>query len=121
MPGYVIHYPLVGCESKWFAPTQKDGSGNPCIAAAFQSKNSCTGTEAGILAFQQLLEKNKGKSIFRQGAIANVIFVSDTHDPGINPGNKTGQAIIEKHLSFAELKEKVLEDNQTSRLCSKIL
>lgn len=111
-PNSVQKYPLVGCENKWFTPTETDENEDLCIRAAFQSQNSCTGTEAGILAFQQLLEKNKGKSIFRESAIANVIFVSDTHDPGINVRNKTGKAIIEKHLSFTDLKKKVLEDNK---------
>lgn len=108
-PESAAKYPLAGCQDRWFAPTDKDENGELCIKAAFQSENSCTQTEAGLLAFQQLLEKNKGKPIFRSGAIVNVIFVSDTHGPGIVGAD--ADLLRSHHLSPEALKTQVLKDN----------
>lgn len=75
---------LEGCDSEWFKPTEKDSSGVPCIKAAMQLSVNAGPVEAGVHAFKQLLLKNQGKPLFRSGAFVNVIFVSDTHDPGNN-------------------------------------
>ena len=108
-------YPIAGCENEWFSPDETNDAGELCIEAAFQSANTCTNTEAGILAFIQLLDKNKGKALFRDGAIVNVIFISDTHDPGINPG-ADADAIIAQHLPYKDLKTKVEKDNKIAGL-----
>jgi hypothetical protein len=77
-------WPLNGCEQEWFKPSEKDGSNNYCFTAALQITGASVDVEAGIHAFRQLLEKNKNKQIFRPNALVNIVFVSDTHDPGAN-------------------------------------
>lgn len=115
-PGLVAKkYPIAGCENEWFSPDETNDAGELCIEAAFQSANTCTNTEAGILAFIQLLDKNKGRSLFRDGSIVNVIFISDTHDPGIRPG-ANADAIIAQHLPYKDLKAKVEKDNKIAGL-----
>lgn len=81
------NWPLNGCDQEWFKPSDKDGSNNFCFTAALQTTGESVNVEAGIHAFRQLLDKNKNKQIFRTNALVNVIFISDTHDPGANnPG-----------------------------------
>ena len=92
-------------------PGQKSPDGHYCLQAAIQSSYSCTGAEAGITAFEQLLLKHQGQNLFRQGALVNVIFVSDTHDPGIN--NNTLKNNIK---SFTELLTLAQTDNAISGL-----
>jgi hypothetical protein len=91
VPAHAGKWPLKGCDAAWFKPTDKDEKGNYCIKAAFQSTSSCVGAEAGITAFEQILRKNSGKPLFRNNALLNVVFVSDTHDPGSGnmPANTT--------------------------------
>lgn len=81
---YRDEWMLAGCEQSWFAPGDRAPEGHYCLEAATQSSNSCLGAEAGIQAFEQLLLKKQleNTSSFREGAVVNVIFVSDTHDPG---------------------------------------
>ncbi len=81
---FADRWPLDGCEAQWFKPQDKNDGGDYCLAAATQSTFSSLGVEAGIQAFEQLLLKNAGKTLFRKNALVNVIFVSDTHDPGTN-------------------------------------
>ena len=80
---FTDQFPLNGCENKWFSPNQTNPAGNFCLESALQTAKSCLGAEAGILAFKQLLEKYE-MQLFRSSSILNVIFVSDTHDPGVN-------------------------------------
>ena len=51
-------------------------------------------------AFQQrdLLLKHKDNKLFRKGALLNVIFVSDTHDPGRNE-----PSLITNRKNYAQL------------------
>ena len=77
-----FRFPLDGCQEKWFKPEQKDEQGNYCISAALQVAGTSLIAEAGINAFEQLIRKHK-KQIFRKNAYVHVIFVSDTHDPGM--------------------------------------
>ncbi len=71
-----------GCDS-WFEPSEKDAKGNYCLVSASQFTLHGLGVEAGITAFQRtILAANKG--FFRKNALVNVIFVSDTHEPGKN-------------------------------------
>lgn len=114
--GSNANYELAGCENSWFAPDETNVAGELCIEAAFQTRSKCTGTEAGILAFTQLLEKNEGSPMFRSGANVNVIFISDTHDPGINVDSDNGKAIIERHLPYSEIVKKVADDNLVNSL-----
>lgn len=78
-----------GCDA-WFAPSDVDDHGVPCIVANTQPSRSFGPLEAGLTAFGQLLQRNAGQATFRPGAAVNVIFVSDTHDPGLDPFRKNG-------------------------------
>ena len=93
-----------GCGDKWFKPNAKNANGDSCFKAHTQSSNHGVGCEQGISAVAQLFEKNKGKALFRKGALLNFIFVSDTHDPGC--GNSTLTA-----PTLATLKSKIESDN----------
>lgn len=90
---------LDGCDDKWFSPQDTDGNGTPCLVAATQSAFA-VGVEAGVTAFEQLNMKHKDNKIFRKDALLNVIFVSDTHDPGRNV-----QELIDNRKNFAQLDE----------------
>jgi len=76
-------YPLAGC-TDWFTPRQRNDQGRPCLKAHTQIARTPVGAEAGLVALSQWLEKTAGTARFRPGAAVNVVFISDTHDPGIN-------------------------------------
>lgn len=80
-PEIAARFPLTGCDA-WFEPTARNGEGQPCLLAHTQIGQTGVGVEAGLVAFRQLMEGAEAP-IFRPGAAVNVIFVSDTHDPGI--------------------------------------
>lgn len=92
------NWPLNGCEQEWFKPSDKDGSNNFCFTAALQTTGTSVNVEAGIHAFRQLLDKNKNKQIFRTNALVNVIFISDTHDPGAN-----NRQLVDTRPRYAEI------------------
>ena len=69
----------------WFHPTEKTGSGF-CLMAALQNKLPRVKYEAGMRALSQFITVQK-QPVFRDHAIVNIIFISDTHEPGAkNPG-----------------------------------
>lgn len=111
VPKQADHWPILGCAKKWFAPGDKDEAGNFCFTGATQSTNSSLDAEAGIHAFGQLFQKFKGKAIFRPGSRVNVIFVSDTHDPGNN-----SDALAATTPSYADLVKAALVDNKINAL-----
>lgn len=98
------NWPLAPCNEKWFNPTQTQAAGHFCFEAATQITASGLGVEAGIKAFEQLLTKNQNTPIFRDNAIVNVIFVSDTHDPG----RTMDQAYLDSRLDYQSFKDKLL-------------
>jgi len=75
-------YGIDGC-SAWFAPGATNAEGVPCLVAHGQTGFTKVRAEAGLVALSQWLEV--AASTFRAGAAANVIFLSDTHDPGLPP------------------------------------
>ena len=91
-----------GC-NKFFAPTEKDAAGNYCLVSAVQFELFGTIIEAGITAFQRMVAGAK-KPVFRQNALVNVIFVSDTHEPGNN-----NQSLIQalKSKTYEAIKKEV--------------
>ena len=96
------NYKIDGCNNAWFRPYQKTSDrSNYCLRAALQTSLFDVGAEAGITAFEQMLIKNVGKRVFRKDAIVNVIFVSDTHDPGT--GSKKLLANIKSHKYLLDL------------------
>lgn len=76
-------FPARGCGTAWFRPGERDADGVPCIVAHTQIAMDAVGVEAGLTAFGQLVEARGDRPLFRPGAAANVIFVSDTQDPGL--------------------------------------
>jgi hypothetical protein len=72
-------FALDGCDA-WFAPGDENARGIPCFQAHTQLSLLGVGVEAGLTAVNQLLERGP---VFRTGAAANIVFVSDTQDPGI--------------------------------------
>ena len=103
-------WPKPGCK-KWFDPGQLNSQGDFCIEAATQSSFSCLGAEPGITAFGQLIDKNKGSKTFRNGASLNVIFVADTHDPGIN-----SRTLKNRIPSYEKLKKMLARDNNLASI-----
>ena len=100
------NWPLNGCENSWFPPDEKAKDGSWCIEAATQATNSCVGAEAGIRAYSQLMQKYENARLFRRSAILNVIFVSDTHDPGTSI-----DALQQGIKAYDELKAMTLKRN----------
>jgi hypothetical protein len=92
------NWPLNGCEQEWFKPSDKDGSNNFCFTSTLQITGASVNVEAGIHAFRQLLDKNKNKQIFRTNALVNVIFISDTHDPGAS-----NRELVDTRPSYADI------------------
>ncbi len=76
-------FELEGCDA-WFAPGATNEAGVPCLTAHTQQMVFPVQVEAGLTAVGQRLAKGP---LFRTGAAANVIVVSDTHDPGLPEGN----------------------------------
>ena len=74
---YAAKYALDACEEKWFEPFAVNNQGQRCFSAALQNSFAPVGCEAGLLALEQILIRNAGTSLFREGAAVNVIFVSD--------------------------------------------
>jgi hypothetical protein len=50
------------------------------------------GAEAGIVTTKQLVNRvaASGQRLFREGALANILYISDTHDPGDDYYGKPG-------------------------------
>lgn len=88
-----------GCEA-WFSPKDTNAQGSSCLLAHTQLGLRRSVAEAGLISFAQLLQKNRGKPIFREGAAVNVVFISDTHGPGFRPGQP--DSLMDE--SFEELK-----------------
>jgi hypothetical protein len=104
--------PEPGC-SAWFAPGETNSNGVPCLVAHAQVDLQGVVAEAGLTAFKQLVENHEG-SLFRGGANVNVIFISDTHDPGVPSVRANGkvnrldriigsQQLLAARPDFAEL------------------
>jgi hypothetical protein len=84
------HFGLPGCEA-WFEPSATASDGTPCLVAHTQTAALYTRVEAGLTVTGQLLARG---GLFRPGAAANVIIVSDTHDPGANPDNPDVEELL---------------------------
>jgi len=106
-----------GC-SPWFRPTQTNENGVSCLVAHTQVELAPTAVEAGLTAFGQFLAANTGTATFRTGAAINVIFVSDTHDPGMKleavkaEKRAAVEALIEDRPTYADLLELVELDHE---------
>lgn len=105
-PGVAERYGLDGCNA-WFAPSDHNNDGVPCLVANTQISLVPVIVEAGLTAVGQRLDR--GEPLFRTGAAANVVFVSDTHDPGVPGTNPHFDALVALRPTFAELEEKALD------------
>jgi hypothetical protein len=75
---------VTGCDS-WFGPTDVTADGDPCFAVHSALSLGRYRSEDGLVALAQLLERRGERGLFRQGAVVNVVFVSDTQPPGYVP------------------------------------
>jgi len=108
-------YPMEGCgDDGWFRPGETNAAGESCLVAHTQSTLMVAETEAGLTAFKQLLQRNEGQLTFRPGAAVNVVFVSDTHDPGV--GARVAGDLLTDRPTAEELIELVDRDNVISSL-----
>ncbi len=108
-----------GCQA-WFAPQERGAGGVSCLEAHTQIGLVAYRAEAGLHAFKQLLLVRGEQPLFRPGAAANVIFVSDTHDPGFQPSQAKPELdaqledLYARQPDFDELQELVLAANLVS-------
>jgi hypothetical protein len=107
-------FPDPGCDEPWFSPTAVGASGVPCLVSHTQVAMDPVLVEAGLTAFGQLLEKRGDVPLFRPGAAANVIFVSDTQDPGLAPGSPGLDELVAARPDFARLSDLVDVANTVS-------
>ncbi len=90
-------YRRPGCDA-WFAPGAKDRTGSPCLFAHTQIPLLDGRPEAGLIALRQWLEATAGEPRFRAGAAVNVVFISDTHDPGVSPRRRAALGEVAEEL-----------------------
>jgi hypothetical protein len=113
-PDQRAHFSHPGCDGAWFSPTDLDASGVSCLVAHTQLAMDNVHVEAGLTAFGQLLERRDTLPLFRPGAAANVIFVSDTQDPGLNADDKGFDALVAARPDFQRLSDLVDVANTVS-------
>jgi hypothetical protein len=83
-PTRANRFPKPGCAHGWFLPSEKNMAGDSCLSAHSQIALFGTGYEAGLVSVEQLnqMQAASGGQLFRPGVLANVVFISDTHDAG---------------------------------------
>ncbi len=106
-------FALDGCSEAWFAPGQTNVDGLPCLLAHTQTQRTALRVEAGLVAVKQWLEL-ADEPVFRQGAAVNVVFVSDTHDPGVPLDFPGAAELREIRPDFAMLEELVSANSLVS-------
>lgn len=84
-----LAYLTPACTSGWFEPFATNGDGVRCFTAALQNPFHPVGCEPGLLAVEQLLQRNVGKPLFRDNAAVSVIFISDEQE-GCNAPDTRG-------------------------------
>lgn len=111
VPEFADRWQFDACFNKRFEPKELSSQSIPCLVAAMQVSGARVGAEAGALAFKQLIQKHEGQQLFRNEALVNVIFVSDTHDPG-----RPDPILAELTPDYAELWQVIRIDNPISGL-----
>jgi hypothetical protein len=107
--GKIGSYPQPLCADQWFAPGAVNSNGQRCLSVALQNPQHGVGCEAGMTALSQIHDK-RGK-IFRDGAFAQVVFVSDAQDPGC------GSSVLQNNRPTGDaLRSKVMEKNKVAGL-----
>lgn len=110
-PASAANFSNAGCAQEWFSPGDLNAAGLSCLSAATQVAYLGTGVEAGAVSLDQLVSSyfNSSRRLFREGALVNVVFVSDTHDPGAAYYGKPGAPTA--FPSFASINNKILAAN----------
>lgn len=111
-PEIAERFPMRGCDA-WFDPAARNDAGQPCLLAHTQIGSTGVGVEAGLIAFRQLVERAEAP-LFRPGAAVNVVFVSDTHDPGIPLDAPGAEGLRELRPDVALLRELVMANSLVS-------
>lgn len=105
---YKGQWALSGCSQSWFDPQQRAAEGHFCMEAATQISLARVGKEPGMEAYAQFMRSPGGRGVFRNSSIVNVIFVSDTHDPGGRSDDLKAKA---ESKSYAGLRDLTLSSN----------
>jgi hypothetical protein len=92
-------FALDGCDA-WTAAGARNAAGVPCFEAHTQLSMLPVGVEAGLTAVDQLLRR---QVVFRTGAAANIVFVSDTQDPGLGPDKPGFEELVALRPSGPEV------------------
>lgn len=106
------NFPVGVCAESWFDPKQVNGSGQACLSGAMQTPLYCTGVEEGVWSLYQLIENYNRKhlALFRPESLVLVLFVSDTHAPGV--ANYYGKSNSPSSpLSLSEITNKIKENS----------
>ncbi len=114
MPEIANRFALDGCDEGWFKPGDTNSAGIPCIVAHTQTGMRDVRVEAGLTVLKQMLLKEGAEPLFRAGAAANVIYVSDTHDPGANPRKQDVMELVQYRPDYSELKALVDKNSTVS-------
>lgn len=111
IPADAAKFPLPGCAAQWFQPQDTDASGANCLLGATQLALQPIGVEAGIVSLFQMAKRQTslGAKLFRDRALVNVVYVSDTHDPGAGYYDQPGAYATIPTL--AQLKTVILANN----------
>jgi len=112
MPEIADRFAQDGCDEAWFGPTDVNSAGVPCIVAHTQTGMRDVRVEAGLTALKQILLRDGDEPLFRPGAAANVIIVSDTHDPGASPRKQDIMELVQMRPEYAEL-QALVDKNST--------
>ncbi len=104
-----VFYEQRGCED-WFEPGATDVHNVPCLVGATQTPLAPVGVEAGLTALVQWIEASGPEPRFREGATVHVIFVSDTHDPGVAPIHPDHPALVALRPSVDQVLAAVEQD-----------
>ncbi len=97
---------LDGC-SAWFSPLDAN-----CMNAHTQNTLHGTLIEAGVHALAHAMQKAGNEDFFNPGANVNVVFISDTHDPGASsptlegthPSTQALVALMEQNSKIASVR-----------------
>jgi hypothetical protein len=107
---YAANYAKSACDSGWFQPFDTNSNGDRCFVAALQNSFHAVGCEPGLLALEQLLQRNTGKPIFRENAVVSVIFISDEQE-GCSSSATRGN-ILDAGGTAERLKSAILQNSK---------
>lgn len=110
-PATADRFPLEGCDA-WFRPGDTNADNISCMLVHSITSQLAMEAEAGLTAVDQMMARNLGKPTFRPGASVNVVFISDTHDPGV--GTNRAADLLDIRPTGHDLVQSILADNPVS-------